>query len=75
MSTRYSEPHALLRMHERHVTQEEVQQALWTRREHHPPHRDRPGSFWAPIAGRDLAVLYRRLDGDDFVITVCPRHC
>lgn len=74
MSTRYNEPHALQRMHERGVTMEDVQQALWTRRERHVPHADRPGSFWAPIAGCGLYVLYRRLDGDDFVITVAPRR-
>lgn len=73
MSTRYNQPHALIRMHERGVTTYDVQQALWTHRDRHVPHGSRFGSFWAPIAGRNLSVLYRRLEGDDFVITVCPR--
>jgi hypothetical protein len=74
MATRYSEPHAHLRMHQRHVDENEVEQALWTRRDRHEEHETRRGSFWAPIPERrNLWVLYRRLDGDDFVITVTPR--
>ena len=74
MATRYNEPHARLRMHQRGVDQSEVEQALWTARERHAGHESRPGSFWATVPGRkNLWVLYRRLDGDDFVITVTAR--
>lgn len=61
-------------MQRRSVTFEEVQVAIWTRREAHPPHEMRAGSYWAPVLGRrNLWVLYRPLDGDDLVITVTPR--
>jgi hypothetical protein len=74
MATLYDEPHAQIRMRQRGATEADVQQALWTRRERHEPHATREGSFWAPIEGsRNLWVLYRPLDGDDFVITVAPR--
>lgn len=74
MATLYHEPHARLRMRQREVSEADVQQALWTRRERHELHETRQGSFWAPIEGsRSLWVLYRPLDGDDFVITVTPR--
>ena len=74
MAVRYSEPHAPLRMHQRGVDQTEVERALWTERERHEAHRHRRGSFWAAIPGRtNLWVLYRRLEGDDFVITVTAR--
>ena len=74
MATLYNEPHAQLRMSQRGVTEADVQVALWTNREGHDQHATRTGSFWAPIEGsRNLWVLYRPLDGDDFVITVTPR--
>ncbi|MBA2461112.1 MAG: hypothetical protein H0V45_05010 [Actinobacteria bacterium] len=56
------------------MAEDDVEEALWTRRERHDRHESRTGSFWAPISGRqNLWVLYRRLNGDDFVITVTPR--
>jgi hypothetical protein len=74
MATLYNEPHARIRMHQRGISEADVQQALWTRRERHEPHATRAGSFLAPLEGaRNLWVLYRPLDGDDFVITVTPR--
>ena len=74
MATRYNEPHALLRMDQRGVSEADVEQALWTSRDRHEKHETRPGSFWAPVPERrNLWVLYRPLDGDDFVITVAPR--
>jgi hypothetical protein len=74
MGTRFNTPHAQLRMHGRGVSEADVQEALWTKRERHECHAIRPGSFWARIPGsRNLWVLYRRLDGDDFVVTVTPR--
>lgn len=74
MAIRYNEPHGQLRMRARGVTPEDVEVALWTHRERHERHESRPGSFWAPVPGRrNLWVLYRPLDGDDFVITVAPR--
>lgn len=74
MATRYNEPHAYLRMRQRRVDEREVEQALWTGRDRHESHKTRPGSYWAPVPGRrNLWVLYRRLDGDDLVITVTPR--
>lgn len=74
MATRYSEPHAYIRMRHRGISESEVEEALWTRRENHERHATRQGSYWAPVPGRrNTWVLYRRLDGDDFVITVTPR--
>lgn len=61
-------------MAQRGVSEDDVQVALWTDRLRHEQHSQRAGSFWAPIEGREnLWVLYRPLDGDDFVITVTPR--
>ena len=61
-------------MHQRGVDRAEVERALWSARERHEEHRIRPGSFWATVPEREnLWVLYRRLDEDDFVITVTAR--
>jgi hypothetical protein len=74
MATFYSEPHAQLRMAQRGVNEQEVQQALWSGRANHEKHETRSGSFWAPVPGKPkLFVLYRPSNGDDFVITVSPR--
>lgn len=74
MATRFNDPHAHLRMQARGVSDEDVNDALWTNRARHEAHEFRAGSFYAPVPGRkNLWVLYRPLNGDDFVITVTPR--
>ena len=60
-------------MAQRNTRKADVQVALWSGRERHERHETRLGSFWAPIVGRDLWVLYRPLSGDDYVITVTRR--
>ncbi len=74
MATLFNDPHAHLRMQARGISVEDVNDALWTDRSRHERHESRPGSFYAPVRGRkNLWVLYRPLNGDDFVITVTPR--
>jgi hypothetical protein len=61
-------------MQSRGVSDKDVNDALWTNRTRHEAHEFRAGSFYAPVPGRkNLWVLYRPLNGDDFVITVTPR--
>jgi hypothetical protein len=74
MATLFNDPHAHLRMQARGVSDDDVHDAVWTNRARHERHATRPGSFYAPVPGRkNLWVLYRPLNGDDFVITVTPR--
>lgn len=54
------------------LSHQRVQQLI--RSGSHERHESRPGSFYAPVPGRkNLWVLYRPLNGDEFVITVTPR--
>jgi hypothetical protein len=61
-------------MNSRGVTEAQVEEALWTARTSHEPHHTRPGSYYARVPAKpSMWVVYRPLNGDDFVITVTPR--
>jgi hypothetical protein len=47
MATLFNDPHAHLRMQARGVSDEDVNDVLWTNRARHEKHESRAGSFYA----------------------------